>query len=143
MKVKITRIDKSLPLPIYKTRGSVGFDLITRESTLIKKGEMGFIPSNVIIEVPKDYALLIVARSSTPTKKGISMPHGIGILDQDYCGSKDEVLAHFYNFSNKDVLIKKGERVAQGIFVKIDIAKWQEISKIQKQSRGGFGSTDE
>jgi|SRR3989344_1913907 len=141
MKVKITRIDKSIPLPIYKTKGSVGFDLITRRDTLIKGGELGFIPSNVIVEVPKGYALLIASRSSTPKKKGLLMPHGIGILDQDYCGPEDELLAHFYNFSKKDVLIKKGERMAQGIFVKVAIGKWQETSKIKKQSRGGFGST--
>ena len=29
MKVRIKRIDKSLPLPIHETKGSVGFDLIT------------------------------------------------------------------------------------------------------------------
>ncbi len=30
MKVKIKRIDKSLPLPVYETNGSVGFDIIAR-----------------------------------------------------------------------------------------------------------------
>lgn len=142
MKIRIKRIDKSLPLPVYETEKSVGFDLITRENTLIKKKEIGLVPCNVIIEVPKGFIFVVSSRSSTPKKKGLLMPHGLGIIDQDYCGPKDEVLAQFYNFSDKDVLIKKGEKIAQGIFLPVEIVQWQEKKEIKKESRGGFGSTD-
>jgi dUTP pyrophosphatase len=142
MKVKIKRIDKSLPLPVYETKKSVGFDLITRKDTLIKKKEIGLVPCNVIIEVPKGFIFVVTSRSSTPKKKGLLMPHGIGIIDQDYCGPKDEVLAQFYNFSAQDVLIKRGEKIAQGIFLPVKIIQWQEEDEIKKENRGGFGSTD-
>lgn len=142
MKVKVKRIDKNLPLPIYETKGSIGIDLLARKETFIKKKEIGLVPCNIIIEVPKGHVFLIVSRSSTPKKKGLLMPHGLGFIDQDYCGSKDEVLAQFYNFSDQDVTVKRGEKVAQGILLPIDIIEWQEISEIKKESRGGFGSTD-
>ncbi len=142
MQVKVKRIDKNLPLPVYETDGSVGLDLLARENTLIKSKEIGLIPCNIIVEVPKGYVFLIASRSSTPKKKGLLMPHGLGFIDQDYCGSKDEVLAQFYNFSDQDVMVKRGEKVAQGILLPIDIIEWQEISKIKKESRGGIGSTD-
>lgn len=142
MNVKIKRIDKSLPLPIYETEKSVGFDFVAREDTLIKKKEIGLIPTNVIVGIPEGFVLFIASRSSTPKKKGLLIPHGIGIIDQDYCGPEDEILAQFYNFSEKDILIKRGEKVAQGIFLPVEIVQWQEVDEIKKQSRGGIGSTD-
>ncbi|MDH5596602.1 MAG: dUTP diphosphatase, partial [Candidatus Peregrinibacteria bacterium] len=65
MKVKIKRIDKTLPLPIYETGGSVGFDLLAREDITIKPDEITLIPANVIVEVPQGYALILASRSST------------------------------------------------------------------------------
>ena len=39
------------------------------------------------------------------------------------------------------LLKERGERIAQGIFVKIERAEWNEVEKIDGASRGGFGST--
>ncbi|MFH1643265.1 MAG: dUTP diphosphatase [Patescibacteria group bacterium] len=141
MKIKIKRIDKSLPLPVYETQGSVGLDLLAREDTLIKSKKIGLIPCNIIVEVPEGYVFLITSRSSTPRKKGLLMPHGIGVLDQDYCGPEDEALAQFYNFSDQDVVIKRGEKVAQGLLMPISKIFWEEVEEINKESRGGLGST--
>jgi len=142
MKIRVKRIDKDLPLPIYETNGSVGLDLLARQDTLIKSKKIGLVPCNLIVEVPKGYVLVIASRSSTPSKKGLLMPHGIGIIDQDYCGSKDEILAQFYNFSEIDVIIKKGEKVAQALFLPIETIEWEEVSEAKRESRGGLGSTD-
>lgn len=141
MKVKIKRIDKSLPLPIYETKGSVGFDLLARKMVTIKPKEIGLIPANVIIETPAGYMLMLASRSSTPKKKGLLTPHGVGIIDVDYSGEKDELLIQVYNFSEKDVTIKKGEKIAQGVFVRVDKAEFIEVEKMNPKSRGGFGST--
>jgi dUTP pyrophosphatase len=142
MKIKVKRIDESLPLPVYETNGSVGLDLLSREDTIIKSREVGSIPCNLIIQIPKGYVLFIASRSSTPKKKNLLMPHGFGVIDQDYCGSKDEILAQFYNFSEEKVVIKKGEKVAQALFLPIERIEWKEISEIKKKNRGGFGTTD-
>ncbi len=141
-KVRIKRIDKDLPLPIYETSGSVGFDLICRETTEINPKEIKLLPTNVIVEIPKGYMLLVSSRSSTPRKKGLSMPHGIGIIDNDYHGDKDEIKAQVYNFTDLKVLVKKGEKIAQGIFIKVGVFDWEEVDLMNKKSRGGFGSTD-
>ena len=50
MKVKIKRIDKSLPLPKYQTKGAVGFDLYSRESLEIPPKEFRYVAQNIIIE---------------------------------------------------------------------------------------------
>ncbi|MBN2307125.1 dUTP diphosphatase [Candidatus Peregrinibacteria bacterium] len=140
--VKITRIDKAMPLPKYETEGSVGFDLASRDDVMVKPGEIKLIPSNVIIEVPKGYALILAARSSTPKKFGLMKPHGIGVIDLDYCGPEDEIKIQVYNFTNEAVEIKKGEKIAQGLFMRVDRLEFEEVNKIEKKSRGGFGSTD-
>ena len=51
MRVKITRIDKSLPLPVYETEGSVGFDLLAREDAAIQPKSIELIPRSENIQV--------------------------------------------------------------------------------------------
>lgn len=143
MKVKIKRIDKTIPLPVYETRGSVGFDILAREEKQIEPGSIELIPANVIVEVPEGYMLVVASRSSTPKRKGLLPPHGFGIIDHDYCGPQDEIKIQVYNFSDKPVIIEKGEKIAQGVFVRVDKFEWEEIAEMQRKSRGGFGSTCE
>lgn len=142
MKVKIHRIDDTLPLPEYQTKGSVAFDLYARVDTHIPAGEIALIPTNLIIETPPGYMLVSALRSSTPKRKGLIIPHGIGIVDQDYCGPEDELLVQVYNISGQEVIVGRGERIGQGLFVRIDKAEWEEgASSAQTESRGGVGST--
>ncbi len=142
MKVKIKRVDKSLPLPKYETDGSVGFDLLCRESAEIAPQSIVLIPANVIVETPPGYMLMICLRSSTPRKFGLMMAQGLGIVDTDYCGEEDELKIQVFNFTDEPVTIERGSRIAQGVFVKVDTAEWYEVEQMGAPSRGGFGSTD-
>lgn len=142
MNIRIQRIDQTLPLPTYATEGSVGFDLIARETVVVEPGRIELVPGNVIVEVPKGYMLAVASRSSTPKKKGLTPPHGFGVIDRDYCGPEDEVKIQVYNFSDVPVTVERGEKIAQGVFVRVDRFDWQEVDSIRDESRGGFGSTD-
>ncbi|MDO8515324.1 MAG: dUTP diphosphatase, partial [bacterium] len=64
MKVKIKRFDKNLPLPEYKTSGSVGFDIYNRETAVIKSFEFKKLPANLTIKVPNGHYLMVEPRSS-------------------------------------------------------------------------------
>ena len=140
-KTAIKRIDKTLPLPIYHTKGSVGFDLYAREEVRIASKSAVLMPSNVIVKIPDGYMLILALRSSAPRKKHLMPPNGVGIIDRDYCGEDDELLVQLYNFSDEEVVVERGERVAQGVFVKVGVADWEEVDTMDEQSRGGFGST--
>lgn len=142
MKVKIKRVDKSLPLPKYETDGSVGFDLLCRESAEIAPRSIVLIRANVIVETPPGYMLMVCMRSSTPRKFGLMMAQGLGIIDNDYCGEEDELKIQVYNFTDEPVTIERGSRIAQAIFVRVDKAEWNEVDQMTSTSRGGFGSTD-
>lgn len=140
LKVAIKRIDKSLPLPTYATAGSVGFDLLCRETVEILPRQIELIPGNVIVRIPAGYFLLLTLRSSTPRRKNLLIPNGVGIIDQDYCGEGDELKVQVLNFGEEAVQVNKGERIAQGLFLPVMRVEWDEVDEVG-QGRGGFGST--
>jgi|SRR3989344_4677958 len=140
IQVKIKRFDKELSLPEYKTKGAAAFDLCARMAMEIPPKEFKYVPLNVAIETPPGYFLLLAPRSSTH-KKGIWMANGIGIGDSDFSGDGDEYHAVYYNFTDKPVLVEKGERIAQGLIVKKEVVKWQEVDQMPNKTRGGWGTT--
>ena len=140
MKVRITRVDKTLPLPEYHTEGAVAFDLYSRVDDTLAPKERKLVPANFVIEVPKGHVLLIAARSSTP-KKGLMLANSVGIIDQDFHGPEDEFRLWLYNVTDAPVEVKRGDRIAQALIVPIVKAEFEEVEKIKDESRGGFGST--
>src|SRR5260221_122339 len=111
-----------------------------REDTEIAPRTIELIPGNVIVRIPEGYMLLLTLRSSTPRRKGLLIPNGVGIIDQDYCGEGDELMVQVFNFREEAVTVKRGERIAQGIFVPVLRVSWNEVDEMGK-GRGGFGST--
>ena len=141
MRVPISRVDPSLPLPAYATDGSVGFDFTTRTTTEVAPGAMARIPSNLIVATPPGYMLLVAVRSSTPHRTGLRLSNAIGIVDQDFAGPDDEIHIDVWNPTDRTVVVKRGDRIAQGVFVSVAVASWDERETPDAPSRGGFGST--
>lgn len=142
MRIKIKRVDKELPLPVYESGGAVAFDLITRTDEVIEPGTVARLPVNIIVETPPGYMLMLAPRSSMPAKKfGLIKPHSVGIVDQDYRGPNDEIMFQVQNIGDKPVTVSRGEKIGQAVFVKIEKAEWEEVEEVIAESRGGFGST--
>jgi dUTP pyrophosphatase len=141
MKLAVTRIDQALPLPKYETPGACAFDVFARETAVIAPKTLGFIPTGLVVCVPEGHALLLASRSSTPKKKGLLIPHGMGIVDQDYCGPEDEMRVQVWNFTDSPVTVERGERVAQAMLVPVVRCELVETAPATEKSRGGFGST--
>jgi len=140
--VRLRRLDPSVPLPAYQTPGAAGFDLAASADVLIAPGTIALVPTGLVIEVPAGHFLGIFARSSTPLKKGLMVANGVGVIDQDYCGPADEVKIQVLNFTAAPVQVTRGDRIAQGLFIPVARADWQETGgDLRDGSRGGFGST--
>src|SRR2546421_8365659 len=137
LQVTIKRIDTSLPLPTYATAGSVGFDLLCREDIEVAPRKLARIPGNVIVQTPPGYMLLLTMRSSTPRRKGLLIPHGLGVIDQDYCGEGDELIVQVYNFRDEAVMVQRGGPIRQGIFVSVTRVGWQAVGG-GGEGRGGL-----
>ncbi|HPJ16758.1 MAG TPA: dUTP diphosphatase [Candidatus Woesebacteria bacterium] len=140
MKLLIKRFDKNLPLPEYKTAGAACVDLYSRLDTTIQPHQVGLIPLNIALQIPKDCWVMIAARGSTH-KLGILPVHGIGIGDWDYCGDNDEYLFPALNFTDHEITIEKGTRIGQMMVSKFEKIELEEVDQLDSANRGGFGST--
>lgn len=141
MNVKIKRLDSSVELPKYHTSESAGFDIASNQDVVINSGQVLKIPTGLVIAAPKGHFLLIAARSSLPLKKGLVMANGVGVIDPDYAGPNDQIHIILHNVTSEAVEVKKGERLAQGIFLPVSQARWHESDETRNSDRGGIGST--
>ena len=66
---------------------------------VVQPGEVTLVPTGLVIEVPDGHLLGIFARSSTPLKRGLMVANGVGVVDPDYSGPKDEIKIEVLNFT--------------------------------------------
>lgn len=138
----IRRLDPSVALPDYQTKGAAGFDLAASDDVLVEPGAIALVPTGLVIKVPDGHFLGIFARSSTPLKRGLMVANGVGVIDEDYCGPADEIKVQVLNFTSTAVRVAKGDRIAQGVFIPVTRAHWEEAAvDLRDGSRGGFGAT--
>lgn len=134
-------IDNDINLPKRATKHSAGYDLESAEDLTIKPGEIVLVPTGLKVLIPNDEALFVYPRSSLGIKKHLTMSNAVGVVDSDYYNNENNeghLMIPLYNFGKKKALIKKGERVAQGIFQKYFTTSDDEA----KETRiGGFGSS--
>lgn len=138
--------DKSINLPIRKTKGAAGYDIEAAEDCVIEPFKPGdnptLVKTGLKAYMPEDEYLMLCNRSSNPKKKGLVMANSVGIIDKDYYGNPDNdghIMFAFYNFKDTDTEIKKGECIGQGIFQKYLIA---DEDNAEGERQGGFGSTN-
>jgi len=141
MTLRVTRIHPDAELPAYQTGDAAGFDLASVANVTVEPGRVGLIPTGLVIQVPFRMFLGIFARSSTPLKRGLMVANGVGVVDSDYCGPADEVKVQVINVTDAPVLVKRGDRIAQGIVLPAPRVAWQEVDEVEQPTRGGFGST--
>jgi dUTP pyrophosphatase len=141
MLLRIKRLDPSIGLPEPATGGAAGFDLAAAADVEVPPRQIRLVGTGLVIAVPNGYFLGIFARSSTPLKRGLIVANGVGVVDADYCGPADEVKVQVLNVTDAPVLVKRGDRIAQGIVLPAPRVEWQEVAEMQTPTRGGFGST--
>ena len=141
MRLKIKRLDPTIPLPAYGTDEAAGFDLAAAHDVVVPAGCIVLVRTGLIIEVPTGHCLAIFARSSTPLKRGLLVANGVGVIDPDYSGPNDEVMIQLLNFTASEVAVARGDRLAQGIILPAPRVTWQEVSQLKDVTRGGFGGT--
>ena len=143
VKILVKKFDKNIKLPIYKTSGSSGMDLIAyvKNKITIKPNKTAIIPTGIAIAIPKKYEIQIRPRSGLAIKKGISVLNTPGTVDSDYRG---EIKIILINLSKKKFIVKSGDRIAQMILCPIAKGKFKEVKILPKtiRGKGGFGSTD-
>ena len=114
--------------------------MYARTTVIIKPKEVAYIPLNVVLEIPSGTWVMLAPRSSTH-KLGIAAANSIGVGDADFCGDNDEYHFAAFNFTDKEVVVERGTRIAQMILVNYSQVNLEEVDYFNRQDRGGFGST--
>jgi dUTP pyrophosphatase len=140
MRLKVTRLRPSVPLPMYASEGAAAFDLAAAEDVEIPPRAIRLVGTGLVFAVPEGHFLAIFARSSTPLKRGLAVANGVGVLDSDYCGPADELKIQLLNFTDDPIRVKVGDRLAQGMVLQTPRVEFVE-GETTSPSRGGFGST--
>lgn len=167
MKVKVKKLNEDAQLPKYATGGSAGFDLVAIEDVTIPYGQTGLVKTGLSFEIPEGYEMQVRPRSGNSLKTKLRVANSPGTIDSDYRGevgiivdnttSPDTVEHNTFGgvgegfgrggggirILGKDIEIKKGDRVAQGVIAPVVQAKFQLVKELSdtKRGGGGFGST--
>lgn len=129
-------------LPAYATSGSSGMDIRANLETekVLKPLERALIPTGLFLEIPVGYEVQIRPRSGMAIKHGITCLNTPGTIDADYRG---EIKVILINLSNEDQVIHHGDRIAQMVVQKVELATWKQVEELEVTERnaGGFGHT--
>ena len=138
----IHTIYNELKLPKRATKGSAGYDFYTPIDVYLKPGETLKIPTGIRCEMNERWVLMIYPRSGLGFKYRLQLNNTVGVIDSDYFYSDNEghIFIKITNDSNegKIVDVKKGQGIAQGIFMQYGIVEDDDVSELRN---GGFGST--
>jgi len=124
-------------LPRRANPTDAGADLMSTENLEIYPGEQKLVGTGVSVKIPEGYAGFVFNRSSQG-KKGITMPHSVGVIDADYRG---EIKVLLKNISEDPYKIQRGDRIAQLVLVPVLLPEFTDIWNDTERGTGGFGST--
>lgn len=139
MKIKvINRSGNSLPA--YETAHSAGMDLraFLESDVIIRPMERKLIGTGLFMEIPVGYEAQVRPRSGLALKSGITVLNSPGTIDADYRGEVGVILI---NLSEKDFVVKNGDRIAQMVIAGHTKAVLTEVENLEQTERGsgGFG----
>jgi dUTP pyrophosphatase len=142
VKVLIKKLDQSVELPIYKTTGASGMDLMAfiKQPIKLAPNRSCLVPTGLSIAFPEDYEVQIRPRSGLAAKHNITVLNTPGTIDSDYRG---EIKIILFNHGSEEFKINNKDRIAQMILtpvLKIDLEETENLPDTVR-GKGGFGST--
>jgi dUTP pyrophosphatase len=138
--VKIRLKDDSVAIPQYKTAGAAGMDIPAYSDGILMPAERKLISTGIFMEIPFGYECQIRPRSGLALNHGVTILNSPGTIDSDYRGEIGVIL---YNSSSEPFHYKKGDRIAQIVFTKVEKTEFELTGSLSGTERGdgGFGST--
>lgn len=124
-------------LPQRAHRTDAGADLFSYEDCEIYPGEQKLVDTGIAIKIPEGFAGFIYNRSSQG-KKGITIPHSVGVIDSDYRGNLKVLLK---NIGEDPYKIEVGDRIAQLVIQRVELVGFKDTWNDTVRGTGGFGST--
>jgi deoxyuridine 5'-triphosphate nucleotidohydrolase len=138
MELVVRRLSPNATLPARGSAGAAGYDIASAEATIVPAGARHLVSTGLSIALPAGVYGRVAPRSGLASKRSVDV--GAGVVDQDYRG---EVKVLLVNNGDGDLMVAVGDRIAQLILEKIEIADVVEVDELDATERGagGFGST--
>ena len=114
-----------------------GADLFACENLEIYPNEQKLVDTGIAIKIPQGFAGFVYNRSSQG-KKGITIPHSVGVIDSGY---RDTIKVLLKNIGDDPYKITTGDRIAQLVIQKVELVGFKDIWNDSTRGTGGFGST--
>lgn len=108
-------------VPRRKTKNAAGYDFYSLFDFSLKPGEIRKIPTGIKAKMYDDDVLLLIDRSSQGFKYNVRMCNQVGVIDADYYNNSDNeghIWIKIQNEGDKTYIVKKGDGIIQGIFLK-------------------------
>ena len=142
VKVLIKKLDPAVEIPIYKTTGASGMDLMAFIKQPIKLAPKSscLIPTGLSVAFSEEYEIQIRPRSGLAAKNNISVLNTPGTIDSDYRG---EIKIILFNHGKTEFVINNKDRIAQMILMPVNKMDLEEVENLPNtlRGKGGFGST--
>ena len=142
VRVLIKKLNPDVELPVYKTKGASGMDLMAfiKEPIEIAPNSSYLVPTGLSMAFSEDYEVQIRPRSGLSAKKSITVLNTPGTIDSDYRG---EIKIILFNHGKENFTISNRDRVAQIVLTPVVKMKFEEVDNLPDSLRGegGFGST--
>ncbi len=142
VQIKRLRVNPSVTLPRYMTKGSSGMDLFAclAGDVTLQPGERGLFPTGISVALPEGFEGQVRARSGLAVRHGIALVNAPGTIDADYRGEISVVLI---NLGQEPFTVRNGDRIAQMIICPVFRAVLEEVDDLSETGRqgGGFGHT--
>jgi dUTP pyrophosphatase len=141
-KVLIKKLNPDVEIPVYKTSGASGMDLMAfiEEPIKIAPHSTYLVPTGLSMAFSEDYEVQIRPRSGLAVKNSITVLNTPGTIDSDYRG---EIKIILFNHGKEDFIINNKDRVAQMVLTPVIKIELEETDNLPDTLRGegGFGST--
>ena len=142
VKVLIKKLDPSVEIPAYKTKGASGMDLMAfiKNPIRLTSGSSCLVPTGLSVAFSEEFEIQIRPRSGLAAKNKISVLNTPGTIDSDYRG---EIKIILFNHGINEFIINNKDRIAQMILVPVYKMDLEEVKSLPNTLRGksGFGST--
>jgi dUTP pyrophosphatase len=138
--VLIKKITESAKIPAYAHQEDAGMDLFSDEDCLVKPSEIKCISTGIRIELPKNIEGQVRPKSGLALNYGLTVLNTPGTIDPNYRGEIKVILT---NLGKETYNVRKGTKIAQLVFNKIEKPKIKIVEKLSetKRNENGFGST--
>ena len=141
-----TRPDAKLPVRAHRTDAGMDFFFspIEGASVRIKPGQSVLLETGIKMEVPQDCMLQIMNKSGIASKRHLIA--GACVVDEGYTG---EIFVNLHNIGTEVEYIEAGQKIAQGVFVRIEKPRLWEIDvdsiygEETSRGDGALGSTED